>query len=86
MNNRNKAVKVNLYLLVAILIFEVAIIWKHSEDKLDHAYFDSNAKLILCCSFAIFLVLFCKIGISDLKKKLTEKGKKIGFAKTAKIN
>ena len=36
-----------LYLLSCILVFELAVIYRHKEDTLDHAFIDEYEKAIL---------------------------------------
>ena len=70
LQGKQKMHGIYLYLLSCILVLELALIYKHKEDTLDHAFIDEYGKAILTVYALLFLVLLVKVALSDLYAKV----------------
>jgi hypothetical protein len=70
LQGKQKMHGIYLYLLSCILVLELALIYKHKEDALDHAFIDEYGKAILAVYALLFLVLLVKVALSDLYAKV----------------
>ena len=70
LQGKQKMHGIYLYLLSCILVLELALIYKHKEDTLDHAFIDEYGKAILAAYALLFSVLLVKVALSDLYAKV----------------
>ncbi len=69
-------------LFFSIISLEIFIVFKHSDstiwdylDVFDNAYIDETGQFLLGGLFAVFLIYFVKIGISDIVRKIKGQNK-----------
>ena len=66
MQGKQKRHGIYLYLLSCILVLELAVILRHKEDALDHAFIDLDGKIILGLFAIIYGILLLKVALSDI--------------------
>lgn len=49
---------------------EIALVLRHHDNEFAHAYFDTEGKILLGGLVGLFMVIFVKIAISDVIRKL----------------
>jgi len=73
MQGKQKRHGIYLYLLSCILVLELAVIFRHKEDALDHAFIDLDGKIILGLFAIIYGILLVKVAVSDIYSALYQR-------------